>query len=441
METGRYLTSFLEITVDSDEVIDNIAQLSHANLGTYYHEYIHYLQDVTTCSGLCKIWRAFDCVRQLVSSIQPDDIKDVAIPLDNAMAREQLQHLDFLEDLRGSGQISGISMQVADTYKIFEVIEEPNERIAQYYATSTATAIKLHLESAEPGTTPKRFTFGEYAVSETMAYLIEKKFFPDLQLLPRYPYKVAADLVHHLYPGLTVSDVMIFAICDAALLYNMPGWAFVKIVQSMAEVNYQPSHGHEVIDFSYNFYRAIKWDHIEYSRAAVESIHHIANALYGHEFYTNSKELLQASVERGRIAREQNPYFLVSIFDCDEALSFDFYKTFNFIGGLSSVNGKGQCWVRVPNGLERLQAGADPLHFRIALQMSKFILEGQRPCSLTKNCEAHTNRTVDDRCLDRPWKWAADGQGCPYAAAWSLYGFKKKNFYLHGVMIQQAEDD
>lgn len=440
MENGRYLTSFLEIFVDTDQPLSNIALLNYADQGIYYHEYLHYIQDVTTCSGLSKIWRAFDCLRQLISSIQPDAITDVSVPMNCPTAVEQMRHLDFLDALRGSGQIAELTMEEADTYHIIEVLEEHNPTIHEYYTNSSATAIKLMLQDANPMTREKRFTFGEAAVSETMAYLVEKKFFPHLQHLPRYPYKVAADLVHHLYPELEASDEVIFAICDASLLYNMPGWAFVKIVQKMAKMGYVPANGRDVIDFSYDFYDRIQWDHIGYSQESDKSIQHITDALYGHEFYTATKELLQASIERGRLIREQNPYFLVDIFNSDIALSSEFYKSFNFLGGPLSINNNGARWVRVPLRLERLQENADPAHFRVAWQLSKFFLEGKRSCSLIRTCRASHNHEIDDRCEYHPWKRATDEKGCPYAAAWALYGLKRKDFYLNGMLIQQREE-
>lgn len=440
MENGRYLTSFLEIFVDTDQALSNLALLNEADLGTYYHEYLHYVQDVTTCSGLSKIWRAFDCLRQLISSIQPDNINDVEVPMNGPTAVEQIRHLDFLEALRGSGQIAGLSMEEADTYHIIEVLEEHNPMILEYYTRSTAMAIKLRLQNGDPTAREKRFTFGEAAVSETMAYLVERKFFPGLPRLPRYPYKVASDLVHHLYSQLEASDEIILALCDASLMYNMPGWAFVKIIQEMAKVEYLPTNGRDVTDFSYAFYERIQWDHFAYSRVAVQSIQEITNALYGHEFYTATKELLQASVERGRILREENPYFLIEIFNRDSALNIEFYKTYNFLGGPLSINNNGGRWVRVPRGLERLQETADPAHFRVAWQLSKFLLEGEMPCSLIQTCRASQNRVVDDRCENRPWQRANEALGCPYAAAWTLYGLKKKDFYLNGVLIQQREE-
>ncbi|WP_295118525.1 hypothetical protein [uncultured Chitinophaga sp.] len=441
MENGRYLTSFLEISVETDLNLSNLALLDNAAQGTYYHEYLHYIQDITTCSGLCKIWRAFDCLRQLISSIQPNDVIDVNAPMDNAVATEQKRHLDFLETLRGSGQIRGISIELADSYNIVEVLEEKNPLILDYYANSSATAIKLRLQSPLPETREKHFTFGENAVSETMAYLVERKFYPDLQALPRYPYKVATDLVHHLYPDLVACDEIIFSLCDASLLYNMPGWAFSQIIRRMAAQNIVPINGREVIDFAYSFYDEIEWNHNEYSRYAIQSIQFISDALYGHNYYTATKDLLQASVERGMLIRQENPYFLVDIFTQNQPLSPEFYMTFNFLGGPLSINNNGGRWVRVPLGMEALQDMADPSHFRVAWQLSKFLLEAERPCSLIRCCRSADNRNIDHRCEHSPWQRVNDENGCPYAAAWALYGFHKKDFYLNGVLIQQRSED
>ncbi|SEW16630.1 hypothetical protein [Chitinophaga arvensicola] len=439
-DTGRYLTSFLEIYVDTDQSLHNLALLEPGPQGTYFHEYFHFIQDVTTCSGLCKIWNGLDRLRQLISSIQPEAVTELNVPMDGPVADEQRLHMEFLERLRGSGQITGISMQQADSYIITEVLNEPDARIQQYFENSRATVIKLTLESE--GRQTKYFNFGEYAVSETMAYMIERKFYPDLNLQPRYPYRVAVDLARRIYPDFCDQEENIFALCDVSLMHNMPGWAFVSILTEMENAGFMPASGEEVIDYGYRYYNGIGWDHLGYMDYADQGIRHVSSKIWDHEFYMGTMQLLQANVERGRILRYMFPHAIVKIYKATQPLSYDFYRAFNFLGGPLSINNAGERTARVPYGLDWLEPISDPSHFRVAWQLGNFLMEGLVPCSLERTCRAARNAVgVDYRCQHGPWQRVTDDQKCPFAAAWFFYGLAKKDIYRNGVLIQQRSED
>lgn len=428
-DQGKYLTSFLEIYVDTGQSLKNLALLDEGALGTYYHEYFHYLQDVTTASGLSKIWNGFDRLRQLVSVIQDKTVTEINAPMDGLVADTQRQHFDFLEDLRGSGQIGNLPMVEADTYQIAEVRQENNPKIQEYFEGSTATAIKLLLTSQ--GRQDRIFTFGEYAVSETMAYMVERKFFPTLNLQPRYPYRVAVDLVQCIYPAFAHKEENIFALCDVSLMNNMPGWAFFSILTHMEAAGFIPGAGEEVIDYGYRYYQEIGWDHEAYMDYADKALQHVTGELYKDDFHKGTAQLFQASIERGKLFRYISPYAILKIYKAGTSLSFDFYRAFNFLGGPMSINRDGERTLRVPYGLNWLEPISDPAHFRVSWQLGKFLMEGLGPCSLQRSCNASHNKIgVDNRCEESPWKRATDDWGCPYAAAWVLYGFLGKRFLL-----------
>jgi hypothetical protein len=132
-EEGKYLTSFLEIFINTDKELNNLALLEPGEQGAYFHEYLHYIQDITTCSGLSKIWNSFDRFRRLVASIQRPEITEVFVPLEGALADEQRANINFLKELRGSGQIIGIGPEVADTYRISEIEFQDDPKIAEYF--------------------------------------------------------------------------------------------------------------------------------------------------------------------------------------------------------------------------------------------------------------------------------------------------------------------
>jgi hypothetical protein len=436
-EEGKYLTSFLEIFINTDKELNNLALLEPGEQGAYFHEYLHYIQDITTCSGLSKIWNSFDRFRRLVASIQRPEITEVFVPLEGALADEQRANINFLKELRGSGQIIGIGPEVADTYWISEIEFQDDPKIAEYFPRSRATKIRLHLVSE--GNPNKLFTFGEAAISETMAYLLERKFYPELNILPRYPYQVAHSLVEFMYPELLQNEENLFALCDVSLMHNMPGWAFVEILKKLKREGINPNSGEEIIELGYKFYEANEWDFTTYMRLADESLQHISSQLFANEHFEPTKILFQASIERGRILREECPNSVLNIYKADRPLSFNFYKVFNFLGGPHAVNRNGNRVVRVPTGLENLADIVHPQHFRVIWQLNKFLMEGRGSCTLYYMCVAAENIVpVDDRCEHSPWRRAEDEQGCPYAAFWTVYGFHEKDFYLNGVMIQQG---
>ena len=439
-EKGKYLTSFLEIYIDTDESLTKIDCLKPELQGTYYHEYLHYIQDVTTCSGISKIWNSFDRFRQLVAYVQSPEMVDVQIPLEGDIIDEQKASIEFFKELRGSGQFSGVDPILADTYRINNVEFQEDHRIATYFPESNGKKVRLHLESK--GLPDKVFTFGEAAISETMAYILERKFFPELNILPRYPYLVAYHLVEFLHSDLLNNEENLFALCDVALMHNMPGWAFVEILKKLKTNKFVPKSGNEIIEFGYHFYEIKGWDFAAYMRTADKALQHISEQLFRNQHFEPIKKLFQASIERGRLLRENSPFGILDIYRGDIPLSYSFYKVFNFLGGPHSVNKIGHSFVRVPEGLETMANVVYPQHFRVIWQLNKLLIEGERSCSLYNMCKNMCTVTenkvlVDDRCEHNPWRRSEDEFGCPYAAHWVLYGFQEKDFYLNGVIVQQ----
>lgn len=439
-EQGKYLTSFLEICVNTEKELNNLALLDSGELGTYYHEYFHYIQDITTHYGLSKIWQSFDRFRQLVASIQSSHDDYVYIPLEGPAVDEQLSHMQLLEIMKGSGQINGISPDVADAYKISHVEYSEDAHIGKYFPEHMSAKVTLHL--VQDGMIDRHFIFGEAAISESMAYLIERKFFPELNKLPRYPYKVAHELVEFIYPKLLANEENLFALCDMSLMHTMPGWAFVEILNEMKKKGISPQTGEEVITFAHEFYNAQGWNFKAYMKKSDESLQKISEQLFGNPQLKPTLDLFQALIERGRLLRENCPFAILGIYKAEISLSHNFYKVFNFLGGPHAVNANGLRFLRAPNGLEYLNETAHPQYFRVIWQLNKFFLKDIRTCSLYQMCSAPgSNVPVDDRCDYAPWKRTEDELGCPYAVFWTMYGFHLKDFYSNGVLLQEKMQD
>src|SRR5690554_6833693 len=49
---GYYNPSFLKLTVNADCDLSDLNRLSKAHLSTFFHEYIHFIQDLTTTFGV-----------------------------------------------------------------------------------------------------------------------------------------------------------------------------------------------------------------------------------------------------------------------------------------------------------------------------------------------------------------------------------------------------
>ena len=433
MTLGTYLPAYFEVHIDTDEDLNNLHQVSQEAQGLYFHEYCHFLQDVTTTFGLLNTWNVYDRLRQYTVSVQ-QAVENIVIPLENAEAERQNQYIDYIKRLKGS---HGITPALLENQFFLRRVELFNDTQINAMIPGL-NAQHVHLILGHANLPDKPYGFGERAISEGMVYLIESKFY-HLPPPPRFPYFIAQELANFVYPAIGQVNELVFALCDVALMHPAPGWAYFILLIKMRDEHVVFVRGEQIIDFGMAFYTNEGWHLEDQLDTAVQGISHIASQLYQHEHFQHTLQWFLTIVARGRVVRRQHPQFFLEMYRDMSALGNALLLPWVQLGGPHCVNRQLARSIRIPGGLEAIAGGIHPQHLLISRQFNEFLRSGKVSCDLQDICSHLEPNVTDERCEDHPWTRGTDEFGCPYAAAWAIYGFHQKRFVLPDRVIEPID--
>lgn len=190
----------------------------------FLHEYVHFLQDLTTISGLTKINVFADRMRWGVK--RKHRKLDVPLRYDNINGDKIGENHYYCVENQGSGRYSG---KFPDE---FVLVLKP---IKKYSSHKQSGYFKLDIEFEQKVNQVIKkinYTLGEYAISESMAYIIERTIYPDaLPKPPEFPYMVIDHVVDNKFPDLATIEIKV-ALCDVSLSFQNPGQAFYYLCEN-----------------------------------------------------------------------------------------------------------------------------------------------------------------------------------------------------------------
>ena len=212
---GFYDSNYLCAHIDTDEPFlsfekDRLTELAAA---TFMHEYIHYLQDITTTNGLMNICSEVELIKLLNARIREAGTLKVPYkpgPQDGNV----YTNLEMRKVWIGSGTHRSYTGN-------FE-IKTDTWHSGNYYIPTVI------LQWIDGSGEPLNYSFGSYCICESMAYEIEQKIYPGIIQpdAPDFPYRSARKLADKIYPGFTDNIEYLIALCDASLMYTASGDVF-----------------------------------------------------------------------------------------------------------------------------------------------------------------------------------------------------------------------
>src|SRR5690606_19410716 len=86
--------------------LHEIALLDREDQRTFFHEYTHFLQNITGGYGHSHIWHTYDRLRQMVADVQRSADKVLHLPVVNAVTEKQEQLHRIMRAIAGSYKVS-----------------------------------------------------------------------------------------------------------------------------------------------------------------------------------------------------------------------------------------------------------------------------------------------------------------------------------------------
>lgn len=411
-QRGLYTPSFFSITINAFLSLGKIDELPVEVQSTFYHEYFHFLQDITTVFGLDCSWNSFDRIRQAVFQIQQNQ-GVTQIPLVGTIA-EEIRKKKIIQDiLMGSRNID--TPNNPNTYVI--------ETISLYQKEELYPPLFLRLHLTSPDGQPQLYDFGALAIMESMTFLIQSKFYP-VTNVDNYPYRAATKLVDFFSEKLKGNDEMMFALCDVSLLYTCPGIAFYDILKEIEQTaDFNPKSAADVYQFGVDFLDQSGFNVWEELGKRKDGVIKMIEQIYGHSAFENDNRWLSEVINAAHDLRLKHPYLMLDLYNENTPLSNSFKAVLEKLGTPDIINGDHERWISVPKHLKDIEDKVQPVFLSAFFQLHEFLLKGTKQCALKEKCEASSQKMpIDDNCDNSPWLKINADPICPFGAVLLSFG-------------------
>jgi len=403
------MPTFMRMHVGTTKSLQNLNTLNDPYWeAVYLHEYVHFMQDVTTISGFANIGIITDYMRYVNNDVltpgNPQGFQVPVLPVPNA-PDNVATNLDLQDAYNGTGDEE-------------DSITFTSHRTVQHTVSSSAGQLPLDLVEVtylDGNGSAKSFEFGSLCVEESMAYIIERECYPTSPASPDLPYSSAERLVAHIHPAFASNRLNILALCDAALMHLHPGLVFYNTLLRIKNQNLVDTRPQDVYTIA-GVTPAI-------SGTIQAAGNHAINQLRGYfndPLFQPIADWLERMIRAAVAARLANVTFPLDLAQGgvlgSNATLVQFMTS---VGTPLVTNGKGEATLHDPSARANSTA-----HYSLiwAINQIHSIFWGlQRSCTMVGHCCAAKIK-VDDRCSLEPWERATDKQLCPFATVWRHWG-------------------
>ena len=421
-QLGAYKPSYLGIRINSLLDFSNVQNLHADAQALYFHEYIHFLQDIITTFGLSNSWNTYDRIRQIISLAQKKD-SELNIPLSGVEVKIHQNNLRALNEIKGDCRIRNLIGNIECDIKKISLASSDN--IDQVIKGGKIHLLKLEL--MDKAKNIYNYIFGAEAVSESMAYLIEQKFSKNMPL-EGYPYCAAKKLAEFVYKAISENDEFLFTICDVSLMTTSPGFSYYIILLEMSLQEFFPKSSKELFDFSLDILKNRGWNIFEDFEHTKTGLLHVFNRIFNRPEFKETNEWFNLIINNSFELRKSNPYIISSLYN-DEPFGKSWSTIVAMLGMPMVYNSENKRWFSSPVSLKQNENNIDPIFLYAFWQLHDLLCMGKNAisCKLIEFCKASNQRDmVDDNCVTSPWEKISGEKVCSFCALWVSYGLENK---------------
>ena len=419
---GSYLPFFfhMEVSFPFPSRIHPMERLDERFLSIYIHEYIHFLQDITTYSGLNNGYVYSEYIHGVVTDIYDKKQNEVIVPYrlpDNC----HNIHLNKYINKESFGSCTDRETVIINRI-VKKRIKIPFANPYLKYHT------KILIETIPKGN--GSLEFGRLALMESMAYIIEKKITLNSPSAPDFPYNAAKIVSEKIYPEFSYNEENILALCDMCLQFSEPGKVFVSTLEDYKNKRFIPSKAEEIID---NFYskpcdsilgeRSLLNSYLYFSLQVGERLKTYLNDSQFKAFHN----VIHKLIGFGMNVRCHDRYYFLNIYRGGYALNnLVLMETNRQIGTPVIIDNNKDYWVVYPLGYN---GDNFPIEYFAAIEeLFKLFDEGSTACNMYEWCSKSPHTKVDDRCVFSPGSRTTDKYLCPYAVLLKHWKLSDKTF-------------
>lgn len=420
---GCYMPSFYYMELNFPFYSSSLAlyNLNKKNLSTFIHEYIHFLQDISSYSLLNNAYVYSEYIHAATNCIYQLPKGKFNVPLEIPDNYGNIELNKFINDTC-MGDFSEIDNVFVKKVKF--------KRYKVPYKNDIVNELEVPFLLLANGT---ELRFGTCAIMESMAYLIERHITIGSSSPKDYPYNAAAIVVYHEYQEFGRDELNIIALCDMSLQFVNPGKIFVETLRMMKIKNFLPDKAEDIYKYMYKLpvqqmgkYTNIAIGLINMGMMVQDRLKLYLNDPMFKEFHDTIRNFIGFGIGE----RLRKPHFMLDLVRNGFALYNNSLKLImNNIGSpiiKDSQNNFTQMPVVGQSANESFQ------FFPAIEQIYKCFKDGSTICEMLDFCEETKKNAkdifgdewqnkvpiIDDNCWNSPWKKINDQRLCPYAVLW-----------------------
>jgi len=420
---GRYLSQGYYIEVKSPDDFTDLNRLAKENkpvFMTFFHEYMHFLQDITTTFGLIGMQMQINKIVLLQKVIASKAI-DTSIKLPIEIEKSEIlnKEVETYKFICGTSKISKSKiLRVTNiTYKKFNDQEIPLIEYTNYNGSY------------------ENFIFGADCIKESMAFIMQSAFDDDYVPESDVPYYTVQKISKYVLPDHELPKHYLAYICEHSLMTLNPGKTFVnsliKIQESESKLNDISELRVLIEDGSNN----------EGYKDALENYQSIINTLLKSEHFDEIKKWLIRSMKLSLEIRRKSPFLMTAIIFKSKGPQI-FSELIDEIGIPFLINRDGIAvsHIKAENyslSSAEIDTENQTYLFFIIAQILNHVLNQNLFDTQNTNCRLYNfckNKGVSDidditgELCKTPWlKLKSNNSGlfCPYEIGWKLLGLDK----------------
>lgn len=200
---GEYIPAFFEMYLKIDGEID-LNKLSEKDFSLFFHEYIHFLQDITTTYGLTTCYAYGEYIQSVVNDIYLKGRRTFKVPYiyddnkDNIKLNEQVQKITLGDWDTNIKTLNDVKV-FTDNFELEFGMEENLPNI---------TTICLQANEDDI------ISFGASAIKESIAYIMERYCCKEYEQSDDFPYSSAEKIAYAIFPDFGIKPLNVLALAD-----------------------------------------------------------------------------------------------------------------------------------------------------------------------------------------------------------------------------------
>ena len=409
---GYYVPSFFEMHIDTDADDLTINKLSIRDITILFHEYIHFLQDITTFYGLNGIYVHSEYLHSVVNRIYKIDEPFFRVPFkiednnDNVILNKKIVAITL-------GDTSSLTR-----FEIKTIIESNAPLLIKNDYMDEIPEVMIQTKQDD------YISFGAKAIMENMADLLERLCSPrGYQKSHEYPYYAAEKVAAYYSTDFASNPLYVLALCDMSLQSSNPGACYVRILKGIKNGDIQFTKPEDIYDYFYkqigemgdgitkSYFLQSFMRMLSLVQASLKS--YFVGLPQMESYYEWIDSIITFSIDW----RENDRYFLLKMASCNELSKNGCWgKAIHDIGTPLMSNNHVGHFFKVPRN--NYKGDMDVEYIKAINEVRKVFEEESFSCSMYEWCKNSKDSTPNALCTFAPWRKYREQRLCPFALVW-----------------------